>query len=99
MDDLEKLRYPVGRIERPNTPLDRATRAAYIDTIEQLPQRVRTLVGTLSDAQLDTSYRPGGWTIRQLVHHLPDSHLNAYVRCRLALTEEEPTIKPYEEAR
>ena len=60
---------------------------------------MRGAVDGLSDAQLDTPYRPGGWTVRQVVHHLPDSHLNAYTRCRLALTEASPTIRPYDEAR
>src|SRR6266487_3117396 len=98
MDDLEKLRYPVGRMERPKAPLDRAARAAYLDTIEQLPARIRSLVSGLTDAQLDTPYRPGGWTIRQVIHHVPDSHLNAYIRMKLAVTEDTPAIKTYEEA-
>src|ERR687888_1616776 len=97
MDDLEKLRYPVGPMERPKAPLDRAARAAYLETIEQLPARVRALVAGLSDDQLDTPYRPGGWTIRQVVHHLPDSHLNSYVRMKLAVTEDTPTVRTYHE--
>jgi hypothetical protein len=99
MDDVEKLRYPVGPMERPKAPLDRAARAAYLETIEQLPARVRALVAGLSDDQLDTPYRPGGWTIRQIVHHLPDSHLNSYVRMKLAVTEDNPTVKTYHEDR
>jgi hypothetical protein len=67
--------------------------------IAAAPAALRAAVAGLSDAQLDTPYRPGGWTVRQVVHHVPDSHLNAYVRIRLALTEDTPTIKPYEEAR
>ena len=66
-------------------------------TIEQLPAEFRRLAGQLSDAQLETPYRPGGWTIRQVVHHVPESHMNAYVRIKLALTEDSPAIKTYEE--
>jgi len=95
--DLERLRYPVGRFERVTTPLDRATRDTHVATIEQLPARFRALTGSLSESQLDTPYRPGGWTIRQVVHHVPESHMNAYVRIKLALTEDAPTIKTYEE--
>src|SRR6267142_2451569 len=97
MDPLEKLKYPVGPMERPKTPLDRAAREQYLATIEQLPARLRSLVNGLSDAQLDTPYRPGGWTVRQVVHHVPESHMNAYIRFKLALTENEPTVKPYDE--
>ena len=71
----------------------------YLETIAQLPSSVRALVASLSDEQLDTPYRPGGWTIRQVVHHLPDSHLNSYVRMKLAVTEENPTVKTYHEDR
>jgi hypothetical protein len=98
-DNLERLRYPVGRVPRGNAPADAQSRADYLDVLEKLPAAVRSLVTGLSDAQLDTPYRPGGWTIRQLVHHLPDSHLNAYVRMKLAATEDSPQIKTYEEAR
>jgi uncharacterized damage-inducible protein DinB len=90
-------RYPIGKFEMPSavTP---AARAAAILEIAATPQNVRAAVKGLSDAQLDTPYREGGWTVRQVVHHLADSHMNAYVRLRLALTETEPTIKPYEES-
>src|SRR4029453_4912474 len=98
-EDLEKLKYPVGRMERPATPLDRATRERYIVTIEQLPARMRSLVNGLSDAQLDTPYRPGGWTVRQVIHHVPDSHMNAYIRTKLAVTEDPPAIRTYMEER
>ena len=98
MSDLEQLRYPVGKAPRIKE-LDRATRARLIDSIADTPARFRSLVAGLSDAQLDTPYRPGGWTIRQVVHHVPDSHMNAYIRMKLALTEETPTIRPYEEDR
>jgi len=98
VNDLDKLRYPVGRLERASTtPLDRATRERHLQTIEQLPSRVRSLVSGLDDAQLETPYRPGGWTIRQVVHHVPDSHMNAYIRMKLAVTEDAPAIKTYEE--
>jgi hypothetical protein len=95
--DLDTLRYPVGRFERLNAPLDRAARDAFISTLEQTPARFKSLVNGLSDAQLDTPYRPGGWTIRQVVHHVPDSHMNAYIRMKWAMTEETPAIKTYEE--
>ena len=96
MPDLERLRYPVGRFERLTAPLDRATRDAHVETIEQSPARFRALTGS-EPAQLDTPYRPDGWTVRQVVHHVPDSHMNAYVRIKLAVTEDAPTIKTYEE--
>lgn len=73
-------------------------RRAAIDVIAQTPQRLRAAVHGLDDSQLDTPYRPDGWTVRQLVHHVVDSHMNAYVRVRLALTEQSPTIKTYAEA-
>jgi uncharacterized damage-inducible protein DinB len=99
MDDLDKLRYPIGRFERLNQPLDRVARARLIDDIEQAPARMRQLVAGLSEAQLEMPYRPGGWTIRQVVHHVPDSHMNAYIRMKFAVTEDAPTIKAYEEGR
>jgi hypothetical protein len=99
MDDLEQLRYPVGRMPRNSAPLDARTREEYIGVLESMPARVRTLVNGLGDAELDTPYRPGGWTVRQVVHHVPDSHMNAYVRMKLAVTEDQPTVKTYEEGR
>jgi hypothetical protein len=92
------LRYPIGPFEAPRavTPESRRQR---IQEIGQAPAALRAAVTGLSAKQLDTPYRPGGWTVRQVVHHVPDSHMNAYVRLKLALTEDEPTIKPYEEAR
>jgi len=99
MDELETLRYPIGRFSRLTAPLDRATRSAHLDTIEQTPSKFRLLVNGRSDAQLDTPYRPGGWTVRQVVHHVPDSHMNAYIRMKFAITEEAPAIKAYDEAR
>ena len=100
MTDLEqadRLRYPIGRFERLTAPLSAAARRAHIDTLDQMPARLRSLVAGLSDPQLETLYRPGGWTIRQVVHHVPDSHMNAYVRMKLAITEDAPAIKVYEE--
>jgi len=97
MTDLDKLRYPVGKFARVKPPLDRATRAAFVKTIEDTPARFRALVAGLNDAQLDTTYRPGGWTIRQVVHHVPESHMNAYIRMKMAATEDSPAIKTYEE--
>ncbi len=92
------LQYPIGRFawSGENSKDDRWR---YLDEIERAPANLRAAVAGLSDEQLDTPYRPGGWTVRQLVHHLPDSHLNSYLRFRLALTEEEPIIKPYQENR
>jgi uncharacterized damage-inducible protein DinB len=94
----ETLRYPVGKFRRPDGYTDEL-RDGFIGEIEALPGALRRAVAGLSDAQLDTPYRPGGWTVRQVVHHLPDSHLNAYTRFKLALTEEEPLIRTYAEAR
>jgi uncharacterized damage-inducible protein DinB len=91
-------RYPIG----PHVyagPLTDAQRADAIGVLTALPDRLRAAVAGLDDAQLDTPYRDGGWTVRQVVHHVPDSHLNAYVRFRLALTEDAPMIRPYDEAR
>jgi hypothetical protein len=90
------LAYPLGRFEMPQS-VDRAARDAYIAAIESAPRELRQAVRGLDDRQLDTPYRPGGWSVRQVVHHLPDSHINAYVRFKLALTEDAPTIRPYEE--
>ena len=92
------LKFPVGDFERPEK-LTEDERAACIRTIEETPARLRAAIAGLNEAQLDTPYRPGGWTVRQVVHHFADSHMNSYVRFRLALTEDEPTIKTYDEAR
>lgn len=96
--DLEHLRYPAGRFAMPAS-VTAAERERWIAEIEALPARLRAAVEPLSEAQLDTPYRPGGWTVRQVVHHVPESHMNAYIRFKLALTEDSPTIKPYEESR
>ncbi|AHG89101.1 DinB-like domain protein [Gemmatirosa kalamazoonensis] len=93
------LRYPIGRFTPPDAATaTAATYARLIDEIERAPRELRAALEGLTDAQLDTPYRDGGWTVRQVAHHVPDSHLNAYVRFKLALTEDEPRIKPYEEA-
>ncbi|HUA01231.1 MAG TPA: putative metal-dependent hydrolase [Candidatus Aquilonibacter sp.] len=92
------LRYPIGKFQRPENVSD-DQRREFIDQIAAAPMRLALAVADLAPAQLDTPYRPAGWTVRQLVHHIPDSHMNAYVRFKLALTEDEPTIKPYEESR
>src|SRR5579859_517139 len=90
-------RYPIGRFVPDATPTPE-TRTSHIQSIAGLPPRMRRAVAGLTDQQLNTPYREGGWTVRQVVHHVPDSHLNAYVRLKLALTEDKPTIKPYNEA-
>jgi uncharacterized damage-inducible protein DinB len=99
MPDLENERYPIGRFERPSGPIDAPARTALIDAIGAAPATIRSLVEPLHPAELDAPYRDGGWTIRQVVHHVPDSHMNMYIRMKLAVTEDTPTIKPYDEAR
>jgi len=94
---MTDLRYPIGKFHFDGPPTEEQ-RKKFIDDIAQAPANLRAAVKGLSDPQLDTPYRPDGWTVRQVVHHVPDSHLNAYVRFKLALTEDEPTIKPYAEA-
>jgi uncharacterized damage-inducible protein DinB len=89
-------RYPIGKFSY-NGPPTAEDKKKYLDEIEQTPARFRSALAGLSDEQLNTPYRDGGWTLRQLAHHLPDSHMNSYVRFKLALTEDEPTIKPYME--
>jgi uncharacterized damage-inducible protein DinB len=93
----EALRYPTGRFASLKRPLTRAERAARVEAIRTAPARLRAAVAGLSDAQLDTPYREAGWRVRQVVHHVVDSHANAYVRFKLALTEDKPTIRPYDE--
>jgi hypothetical protein len=94
---MDDPRYPVGRFEAPAEPLAPERRLALIDGIARLPRELSEALAGLDDAQLDTPYRPGGWTARQVAHHVPDSHMNAYIRYGLALTEDEPTIRPYRE--
>ena len=92
------LRYPVGQFSPPNESSP-ASRSESIAVLRRLPERLHDAVSGLSETQLDTPYREGGWTVRQTVHHVADSHANAYIRFKLALTEDWPVIKPYEEAR
>ena len=92
------LRYPIGEFKF-EPPLTTAALQACITKIENTPAAMRAAVAGLSEEQLDTAYRPEGWTVRQVVHHVPESHLNSYTRFKLALTEAEPTIKPYFEDR
>jgi hypothetical protein len=89
-------RYPIGKFALP-AEVTPELRKAAMEEIAATPAKVRAALQGLNDAQLDTPYRDGGWTLRQVAHHLPDSHMNAYIRWRLALTETEPTIKPYAE--
>jgi uncharacterized damage-inducible protein DinB len=91
-------RYPVGKFHF-DGPLTTEQKQAFLTDVTQTPENLRAAVKGLSDPQLDTPYRDGGWTVRQVVHHVPDSHMNAYVRFKLALTEDDPTIKPYAEDR
>jgi hypothetical protein len=99
MTDLDTLRYPVGRFARLSAPIDAAARAACLDIVERAPARYRALATGRSERELDTPYRPGGWTVRQVLHHVPDSHLNAYIRMKLALTEDTPAVKTYDETK
>ena len=92
------LRFPIGPFKFTG-PLSDDDRRSVINTIEETPKRMRAAVAGLDDKQLDTPYRPEGWTVRQVVHHVPESHMNSYIRFKLAITEEEPTIKPYFEDR
>lgn len=93
---MDELKYPIGKFKF-SGELSAADRALFIQEIADAPAQLRAAVKGLSDAQLDTPYRPGGWTLRQVVHHLPDSHANSYVRFMLARTEDNPTIRTYEE--
>lgn len=92
----QDLRYPVGKFDL-RAKISDAQRPALIQQIAATPAHLRAAVKGLNEQQLDTPYRPGGWTVRQVVHHLPDSHMNSYIRFKLAVTEQQPTIKPYEE--
>jgi len=95
---MTDLRYPIGEFHFDGHFSDEQKKKA-LDDIANAPANLRAAVKGLTEAQLDTPYRPDGWTVRQTAHHVPDSHMNAYIRCKLALTEEEPTIKPYAEDR
>ena len=97
MSELDDLRFPIGHFSLPASSMA-GIRTANIHTLRLLPERLTAAVAGLGDHQLDTPYREGGWTVRQVVHHLSDSHVNAYIRFKLALTEDWPIIKPYDEA-
>ena len=96
--NLVDIRYPVGEFRFPES-VSAQDLTTFVQQIADTPARMRSAVAGLSEWQLDTPYRLGGWTVRQVVHHVPDSHMNSYTRFRLALTEDEPVIKPYEEKR
>jgi hypothetical protein len=95
-DNLEQLRYPIGKFEVPEI-ITNAQLKEWISVLEELPKRLELMVAPLTATQLETPYRPGGWTVRQLVHHISDSHHNSYIRFKWALTEDNPVIKPYDE--
>jgi uncharacterized damage-inducible protein DinB len=95
--NMDDVRYPVGKFDRRDR-LTPGERSAMIEAVAEAPARMRDAVRSLDAAKLDAPYREGGWTVRQVVHHVPDSHMNAYLRFKWALTEERPTIKPYDEA-
>jgi hypothetical protein len=92
--DLEKLKYPIGKFQKPAS-ITAEQRNGFIRTIADFPAKLKAETAHLTDAQLDTPYRPGGWTVRQVVHHCADSHMNSLTRLKLALTEDKPTVKPY----
>jgi hypothetical protein len=94
--ELFKLRYPIGKYTKPEAFTPDLIKK-FIDTIEAFPDKLKKETESLNDEQLDTPYRPGGWTIRQVVHHCADSHMNSFMRFKLALTEDKPSIKPYKE--
>ena len=94
--DIEKLKYPIGKFEKPTT-ITKDILKIWISDISTFPKKLSTEVLNLTNKQLDTQYRPNGWTIRQVVHHCADSHMNSFIRFKLALTEDNPTIKPYHE--
>lgn len=96
---MHDLRYPIGRYEWPTTAVPRSQRERWLPEVAAAPPAMRAATVGLTDAQLDTPYRPGGWTVRQVAHHVPDSHVQAYIRFKLALTEDEPRIKAYFEDR
>ncbi|MDQ3750177.1 MAG: bacillithiol transferase BstA [Acidobacteriota bacterium] len=95
---MEDLSYPIGKFDK-NLEITAALKQGYIKEIAELPKKLKAAVENLSDEQLDKPYRPKGWTVRQTVHHIADSHLNSFVRFKLALTEDMPTIRPYFEDR
>jgi uncharacterized damage-inducible protein DinB len=96
--NIEQLKYPIGKYQRPQT-FAKEQFTEWINTIESFPAKLIKEISNLSEEQLNTPYRPEGWTIRQVVHHCADSHMNAFIRFKLAMTEDKPTIKPYMEDR
>ncbi|MFF5383478.1 YfiT family bacillithiol transferase [Pedobacter suwonensis] len=96
--DLEQLKYPIGQFVMPDV-FDQKQIDAWISDIEALPGQIKKAAENLTDEELDQTYRPGGWTLRQVVHHVPDSHINAYIRFKQAITEDVPVIRPYFEER
>jgi len=95
--NMEELQYPIGRFKRPETYTD-ADIKEWLGALKGLPMWMDACIENLDVPQLETPYRPGGWTVQQVVHHVADSHMNAYIRLKLALTEDNPTVKPYDEA-
>lgn len=96
MEDIEKLKYPIGKLSIPED-IPASLREAHINAITSMPNQLNNATQGLTENQLNTAYRPNGWSVRQLVHHLADSHMNAFTRFKLGMTEEEPTIKPYDQ--
>jgi hypothetical protein len=97
-EELEKLKFPVGHYQEPAV-IDRAQLEDWMMQIQLLPAKLHQLVSNMTEEELDRPYRPGGWTGRQVIHHIPDSHMNAYIRFKLALTEDHPDVRPYFEDR
>ena len=98
MQDLEQLKYPIGKYE-PTKTITETQLKEWIEQLSILPQEIEDISIGLSEAELEIHYRPDGWTVRQVIHHLADSHINAYTRVRLTLTEERPTVRPYDEVK
>lgn len=96
MQDLEKLKYPIGKYEPPKVITETQLKE-WIYELSVLPQEIADIAAALNEQQLEIHYRSGGWTVRQVIHHLADSHINAYTRIKLTLTEERPTVRPYDE--
>jgi len=96
--EANDLRYPIGKFQFP-AQVSADDRLLFIEQIAETPANLRAALEDLTEEQLNTPYRPGGWTVRQVVHHVPDSHMNSYIRFRWALTEDDPTVKGYDEAR
>ncbi|MEQ3661735.1 MAG: YfiT family bacillithiol transferase [Flavobacterium sp.] len=95
--NLEQLKFPIGQFEKPNE-ISNEILSQWIKVIEEFPQKIKTITNSLSVEELNWNYRPNGWNIKQVVHHCADSHINSFIRFKLALTEDNPTIKPYDEA-